>query len=362
MEEPTSVTRSSSASIASERVFSVTEVAARLGATLLGEAPDCLVTGVADPGDASASDLVFLVEPKYLEQIRASAARVVVASAPIEGRCVLQVADPRLAMARALALFQFPLPRPAVHPGAWIDLTSQLGDEVHVGAGVVVGAHVQVGARTVLMAGTVLGDGVVVGEDCLLHPRVVVEAGCRLGDRVVLQAGVVIGSDGYGFVRLPDGRQEKMPQIGIVEIGDDVEIGANCAIDRATLGVTRIGAGTKIDNLVHVGHNVQVGRDALLVAQVGISGSTRIGDRVVLAGQVGVAGHLQIASDIVVAARGAVTKSLREPGMYSGFPARPHRENLKREASVEAIPGLKARLVRLEGRLSGESNGSGDRH
>ncbi len=338
------------------------EVASRLGATIVGELPAAPVTGVADPEEAGPTDLVLLVDRKYLPRIEASSARVIVASGPIEGRCVLQVPDPRLAMARVLSLFQVDRPAPGVHSGAWVDPTAELADDVHVAAGVVIGARVRVGARTVLMAGTVLGDDVAVGEDGLLHPRVVVESGCRLGDRVILQAGVVVGSDGYGFVRLPDGRQEKVPQLGIVEIGDDVEIGANCAIDRATLGVTRIGAGSKIDNLVHVGHNVQVGRDALLVAQVGISGSTRLGDRVVLAGQVGVAGHLEIADDIVVAARGAVTKSLREPGMYSGFPARPHRENLRREASVEAIAGLKARLARLEAQFAAEVPGSADRH
>ena len=318
------------------------------------------IAGVADPVDAAESDLVFLVEARFLDRVLASRARVVVASTAVEGRCVLQVADPRLAMAQTLALFEAPGPAPGVHPGAWVDSSAQLGAEVHVGAGAVVGAHVRIGARTVIMPGVILGDGVVIGEDCLLHPRVVVEIGCSLGDRVILQAGAVIGSDGYGFVRQGDGRQLKVPQIGHVVIEEDVEVGANCAIDRATLGVTRIGAGTKIDNLVHVGHNVQVGRDALMVAQVGVSGSSRIGDRVILAGQVGVAGHLDVASDIVVAARGGVTKSLRDPGMYSGFPARPHRENLRRDASVELIAGLRNRLAKLERLLRDSVPGSED--
>ncbi|HEY9855158.1 MAG TPA: UDP-3-O-(3-hydroxymyristoyl)glucosamine N-acyltransferase [Stenomitos sp.] len=330
--------------------FSLQELAERLGGSVVGEA-DVRVRGVANPDTAGPHDLIFLVEDKYREAASTSAAGAVVAKAPVPGKATVVVAAPRVAMAQVLALFAPQQPGPGVHPRAAVDPTARLGQDVSVGANAVVMAGAVVGERTVLHPGVVVGPDARIGADCLLYPNVVVREQCRLGDRVIVQPGAVIGSDGYGFVTLPDRTHLKMPQIGIVVVQDDVEIGANVTIDRATIGETVIGQGTKIDNLVHVGHNVHIGENGLLVSQVGISGSVTIGDRVTLAGQVGVAGHLSIGSDTVVAAKAGVTKSLGG-GMFSGFPARPHREELRHQATLATVGELAAQLKALRAEVA----------
>ncbi len=331
--------------------FSLQELAERLGGTVAGEGA-LSVTGVANPDTAGPRDLIFLVEEKYRAAAAASAAGAVVAKAPVPGKATVVVGAPRVAMAQVLELFAPAQPGPGLHPDASVDPAARLGAGVSVGANAVVMAGAVVGDRTVLHPGVVVGPGARVGADCVLYPHVVVREACRLGDRVVVQPGAVIGSDGYGFVTLPDKTHRKMPQIGTVVVQDDVEIGANVTIDRATIGETVIGRGTKIDNLVHVGHNVHIGENGLLVSQVGISGSTSIGDRVTLAGQVGIAGHLTIGSDAVVAAKSGVTKSLPGAAMYSGFPARPHREELRRQASLETVADLAAQVKALRAEVA----------
>jgi UDP-3-O-[3-hydroxymyristoyl] glucosamine N-acyltransferase len=220
-----------------------------------------------------------------------------------------------------------------------------------VGPLVVVGAGVRVGARTVLRAHVVLYEGVEIGEDCVLHSGVHVREGCRLGDRVVVQNGAVIGGDGFGFARDDEGRYEKIPQVGIVVIEDDVEIGALTAIDRAAMSETRIGRGSKIDNLVQIGHSVTVGEHTVLAGQVGIAGSTRVGRRVTLAGQVGVAGHLEIGDGATATAQTGIPSSVAPGALVSGYPAIENRAWLKASALFPRLPEIQRRLRALEQRV-----------
>jgi UDP-3-O-[3-hydroxymyristoyl] glucosamine N-acyltransferase len=225
----------------------------------------------------------------------------------------------------------------------------------------VIGPRAQVGARSVIHPHAVLYEDVVLGEDCLLHSGVQVREGCRLGRRVVVQNGAVIGSDGFGFAKDAEGRYQKIPQVGIVEIEDDVEIGALVAIDRSSLGVTRVGRGTKIDNLVQIGHSVSIGQDTVVAGQVGIAGSAKIGDRVVLAGQVGVVGHLELGDGVIASAQTGIPRSLPAGAYVSGSPAIDNRAWLKSTAVFAKLPDLQKRLRELERlveELRGRNGGS----
>jgi UDP-3-O-[3-hydroxymyristoyl] glucosamine N-acyltransferase len=329
------------------------DLAAKLGADLVGDG-SFEVKGVRPLDTATAEHLSFLHNPKYVDEAKSSEAGAILVADPgaLPGRNLLVCREPYLALAHALEIFHpVEMPDPGVHPSSVVAEGVSVGEGASVGPLVSISDGTSIGDRSVVGAGCVLGRGVEIGADCLIHPRVVVEDNCRIGDRCIVHSGTVIGSDGYGFATV-DGVHHKVPQVGIVVLEDDVELGANVCIDRAALGETRIGRGTKVDNLVQIAHNVEVGEHCLLVAQVGISGSTKIGHHVVFAGQSGCSGHLKIGNGAVLSARAAAYRDVPDGVTVSGAPARPHREWLKANANLQRLDGLREKVKQLEERLA----------
>jgi UDP-3-O-[3-hydroxymyristoyl] glucosamine N-acyltransferase len=328
------------------------ELAEKLGCSVRGSG-DIEVRRGRGIGEAEPGDLTFLANPKYAPKLAATrASAIVVAPEVTTPLPSLLSPNPYLTFAQALPLLHpARRPQPGVHRTAHVDPSAVIGPEVTVGAFAVVGARCRVGARTVLHAHVVVYDDVEIGEDCLLHSGVHVREGCRLGKRVVLQNGVVIGGDGFGFAKDSNGRYQNFPQVGIVVIEDDVEIQANTTVDRAALGETRIGRGTKIDNLVQVAHSVTIGEDSILCAQVGISGSTRVGKRVTLTGQVGVVGHLEIGDGAIATAQSGIAQSVPAGALVSGYPAIENRSWLRSVSVFARLPELLRRLRAIEQRL-----------
>ena len=328
------------------------ELAKALGCALRGDG-DVDVRRVAGIAEAGAGDLTFVSSARYAAQLKTTGASAVIVAPGLETPLPSLLSDnPYLTFARAVSvLHPDPPPTPGVHPSATVDPTAELGEGVHVGPQVVVGPGVRVGPRTVLHPQVVLYRGVRVGADCLLHSGVQVRERCVLGDRVIVQNGAVIGADGFGFAKDQDGRYQKIPQVGIVVIEDDVEIGALTAIDRAALHETRIGRGAKLDNLVQVGHSVAIGADSVLAGQVGIAGSTKLGERVTLAGQVGVAGHLTIGDGVIATAQTGIPSSVDAGKLISGYPAIDNRDWLKASAVFARLPELRQRLREIERKL-----------
>jgi UDP-3-O-[3-hydroxymyristoyl] glucosamine N-acyltransferase len=336
------------------------ELAERLGCPLRGDGAVVVSRG-RGIGEAGPGDLTFLANPKYAPKLAATqASAVVVAPDVLTGLPSLLSPNPYLTFAQALPLLHPKRrPQPGIHCTAQIDPSAVLGPDVAVGAFAVVGARCHVGARTVLHPHVVVYDDVEIGEDCVVHSGVHVREGSRLGKRVTLQNGVVIGGDGFGFAKDADGHYRNFPQVGIAVIEDDVEIQANTTIDRAALGETRIGRGTKIDNLVQVAHSVTVGEDSILCAQVGIAGSTKLGARVTLAGQVGVVGHIEIGDDAIATAQTGIPHSVSAGALVSGYPAIENRSWLRSVALFAKLPELMRRLRAIEKRL-GTREASGD--
>jgi UDP-3-O-[3-hydroxymyristoyl] glucosamine N-acyltransferase len=312
---------------------------------------------VAGIEEAAPGDLTFLGHARYrpaLEETRASAI-LAPPGIPCPPRlAVVRVRDPYRALQLILQWFDPgpPLVAPGVHPTAVVHPSAELGEGVGIGPLAVVEAGARVGARTAVGAGCYVGEAAVLGEDCYLHPHAYVGRRCVLGDRVILQPAAVVGSDGFGYAFV-EGRYRRIPQIGIVVIGDDVEIGANACIDRATLGATRVERGTKIDNLVQVAHNVAIAEDSALAAQSGVAGSTRLGKRVRLGGQAGVIGHIRVGDGAQVGAQAGVIGDVPPGVTVSGYPARPHREALRAEAALRRLPDLARRVRALEERRDG---------
>jgi len=318
------------------------ELAEGIGAKLSGASEKVEISGIASMGSAGATDLIFIEDAKFLEGVMASKAGAVIVPANISpngmGKAVLQAKSPRLAFVRAAAMLAEPGEQQlGVHPTAVVHKDATLGLGVSVGPHAVVQRGVAIGARTRLGANTNVGAGVTVGSDCLLAANVTIYSKTKLGDRVVVHAGAVLGSDGFGFARDENGQYEKFPQDGRLQISDDVEIGANCTIDRGALDATVIGKGTKLDNLVHVGHNVRIGENVVIAAQTGISGSSVIGNHVIIGGQVGIADHVTIEEGVILGAQCGVPsgKVIRGAGVvFWGTPARPLKQHLKELATL----------------------------
>lgn len=330
----------------------LSSIAEKLGGRLKGDG-EKIITGTAAFDQATDSDICFADRGEFLARLgetKAGAVLVPEQAGDLPGN-VIYVENPRMAFVRLSGLFNpGPEIKDRIHHSVCLGDKVSWGEQVELRAGVVIGNGVTLGSRVLLYPNVVIGDGVILGDDVIVYPNVTILDRCIIGSRVMIHAGTVIGSDGYGFV--PDGKiYVKIPHTGIVRIGDDVEIGASNTIDRGTHGETWIKNGVKTDNLVHVGHNVVVGENTLLVAQVGIAGSAVIGDHAVLAGQVGVAGHLIIGHNAVVGPKAGVTKSVEDGAVVSGIPAIPHKRWMKSQIVVSQLPELKKRLVTLEKRI-----------
>jgi UDP-3-O-[3-hydroxymyristoyl] glucosamine N-acyltransferase len=323
-------------------------IASALGARLENGSPDTEIRRLNGIEQAGPGELTFVSNRKY-----AAAARSTKASAVIVGEdfpsiptAMLRAKDPYLSFARALELFHQPVRyAPGVHPTAVVHATAKIGANAHIGPYVVIDENVEIGANAVLLAHVVIYVGVRIGVNFFAHAHAVVRENCRIGNDVLLQNGVVIGADGFGFAKTADGRWHKIPQPASVVIGDDVEVQANSCIDRASVGGTGIGRGTKIDNLVQVGHGSQVGEDALLCAQVGLGGSTEIGNKVILTGQVGVVGHCKVGENAIVTPQSGVANDIPAGALVSGAPAVDHKAWLKYSAILPRLPEI-ARAVR----------------
>lgn len=322
--------------------LTVSEIAALVGGTVRGDGAR-VIEGAASLAEAGAKDLSFLGNAKYTAALKTTKAGVVLVppDAAADGRTVIVLKNPPHGWAKVLELLEKErLQHPAgVHPTAVVAPTAKLGRNVSLGAYAVVEEHAEIGDNTVVYAHGYVGRRTRVGRDCLLYPRVTLRERVTVGDRCVFQPGVVIGGDGFGFT-LVQGRHHKIPQVGTVEIGDDVEVQANSTIDRAATGATRIGRGTKIDNLVQVAHNVETGEHCLLAALTGVAGSVKMGNYVTLAAQVGVAGHLTIGDGVVCGARGGISHSIKPKEVVWGTPAHPLKDEIKTIAATRKLPGI----------------------
>jgi UDP-3-O-[3-hydroxymyristoyl] glucosamine N-acyltransferase len=310
------------------------------------------ITGAASIADAAPGDFTFFGSPRYLAALKSCRATAVLVpldfNEPIPP-IAIRVEDPSAAFAQLVARFAPPAPRhePGVHATALVAPSARVAPDASIGPMVVVGENAIIGARSALGAHAVIGAEARIGDDCQIAPHVVIGHRCLVGHRVIMHAGVVVGSDGFGF-EFKEGRHVKVPQTGIVQIDDDVEIGANTAIDRARFGRTWIKEGTKIDNLVQIGHNVTVGRHCIVCGQVGIAGSTSLGDYVTLGGQAGIVGHIHIGDRASLGAQSGVSKSVPPGAVYWGTPAQPMQETKEQIAHLRRLPKLHAAVKHLQ--------------
>ena len=324
------------------------EIAAYVDGKVIGE-PDINISGVSEIQNSLPGTITFLGNPKYKQFLTETQADAIFVRNDdhLNGKNGIVVSNPQLAMARTLRLF-FPEKsfEPSIHESAVIDSTASVGENIFIDAGVVIKSGASIGDNSIIGANVVIGNRAAIGKNCSLKPNVTIYHNVKIGDNCIIHSGTAIGCDGFGFVT-ENNIHEKIPQTGNVVIGNDVEIGSNCAIDRATIGITSIGDMTKIDNLVHIAHNVKVGKGCLITAGFAVAGSTEIGDYCTFAGQVGIAPHVKIGSDSVFAAKSGVTKSLEGGKVYAGFPAREIREHNKREAQLHDITRMSQKLDQL---------------
>ncbi|MGD0940063.1 MAG: UDP-3-O-(3-hydroxymyristoyl)glucosamine N-acyltransferase [Terracidiphilus sp.] len=332
------------------------ELAKRLGAELRGDA-EMEVTGVKGIEEAGPTEVTFVANPKYggLARKTKAAAVLVEPEFPEIEAATLRIKNPYLAFSRTLGIFyQPPAYAPGIHPTAVIDPTAVLGEGAHIGAYVVIGARVRLGDHATLLPHVVIYPGVRAGSNFFAHAHAVVREDCILGDNVTLENGVVIGADGFGFAKNEAGHWEKIPQSGPVRLGNRVDVQANACIDRATVGETRVGDGTKIDNLVQVGHASHIGENTLLCGQVGLAGSSEVGDNVILAGQSAVAGHCAVGDGAILTAQSGVSHDVPAGKMLSGSPAFDNRTWLRAVTIFQRLPELMKRLDRLEKKLAAQ--------
>jgi UDP-3-O-[3-hydroxymyristoyl] glucosamine N-acyltransferase len=333
--------------------FTLEQLAMTSGGQLVGD-PALKITGAASLAEATPGEISFFANRKYVGQLRktrASAVFVPPDFAESIAAAQIRVSNPAKAFEQVVLKFA-PKPvtfRPGIHRTAVIDPTAQLGERVSIQPHAVIEAGAKIGDDTIIGAGSYVGHETVIGAACLIYPRVTIREGTRIGSRVIIHSGAVIGADGFGF-EMVDGRQEKIQQLGIVQIDDDVEIGANTTVDRARFGRTWIQQGVKVDNLVQIAHNVVIGKNSVIVAQTGISGSTRVGERVTMAGQVGVVGHVEIADGSVIAAQSGVSKSV-PGGVWFGYPAGPIEEVKQQIAWIRSLGKLFDRVKEIEKKL-----------
>ncbi len=328
------------------------ELAEWVDGTVVGDG-ETEISGVAAIEEAQAGEITFIASPKYLPKLKETNASAIIVSKEVTqgDKPLLCVAHPHLAFVKILTLFiNKPYEPKGIDSNTWISPTARLGKDLTLYPFVYIGDRCWIGDRVTLYPGVYVGEDAVVGEDSILYSNVSVYPGAVVGKRVILHSGVVIGSDGFGYVK--EGKKNvKIPQVGTVEIEDDVELGANTTVDRAALGKTIIRRGTKIDNLVQVAHSVVIGEDSILCAQVGISGSTKIGSNVTLAGQVGVVDHVEIGDNVIVGAQSGVMNDLPANQAYVGTPSYPHREFLRMVAAFPKLPEMRKTLLDMEKRL-----------
>jgi UDP-3-O-[3-hydroxymyristoyl] glucosamine N-acyltransferase len=337
-------------------IHTAAAVAEQLQGEVLGDGQTQL-KGFAPAERAQVGDLTFAENESFFARAEQSAASAIIVSGDrtsSTGKVLIRVGDARVAFAKALALF-FPDPPMAagIHPTAVVARSAQVDPSAHIGPHCVIGERVQIGSGTVLHAGNCVGDDCKVGLACVLFPNAVLYPRTQLGQRVRVHAGSVIGSDGYGYVQ-DNGIHLKVPQVGNVIVGDDVEIGANVTIDRGALGPTIIGKGSKIDNLVQIGHNVRIGEHCLVIAQAGIAGSSKLGNYVILAGQAGIAGHMKIGNKVTIAGQSGVMNDIPDGQTVLGNPARPDRQAKRQVLALQRLPELLRRVKELEKKLGSD--------
>lgn len=329
------------------------ELATRLGAELRGDA-NLQVTGVKGIEEAGPSEITFVANPKYASLARTTGAAAVIVEPEFQeiAAATLRIKNPYLAFSRALGLFyKAPHYSHGIHPTAVIDNTAKVCTDCHIGPYVVIGPHVVLGQHATILAHVVIYPGAKIGTHFFAHAHAVVRENCVLGDHVTLENGAVVGGDGFGFAKNEHGHWEKIPQSGPVRLGNYVDVQANATVDRATVGATVIGDGTKIDNLVQIGHGSTVGQDTLICAQTGLAGSSVIGDNVILAGQVGIAGHCTVGDGVILTAQSAVSHDVPPGKMISGSPGFDNRAWLRAVTLFQRLPELAKRLSALEARI-----------
>jgi UDP-3-O-[3-hydroxymyristoyl] glucosamine N-acyltransferase len=332
--------------------YTLEEIAAAVGGTVEGDR-SAVVSGLSGIEEAGPEDITFVANPKYVPLLKTTEAGAVILGEGIKapGLNVVRVAEAYAAFAKVLAMFA---PEPALPEGindlAYIADDAEVREGTGVGPFAVIDAGAKVGARTAVCSGAYVGRDSSVGEDCIIYPNATVRERVTVGDRVIIHPNAVVGSDGFGFATV-EGAHRKVPQIGTVVVGNDVEIGAGAAIDRGTMGATVIGDGCKIDNLVQIAHNVKLGKGTILAAQVGIAGSTKVGEYVVMGGQVGLVGHIEVGDRVQIGAQSGVPKSIPPGEVWFGYPARPIMETKRTEAYLRRLGDLYARVKELEKKL-----------